>query len=128
MAKRMFEHTAKHDFLLMAEHDPTILTGRHCTSADVKHLGALAGIDRVRAQRAFTMCLFRRTAYLTRSLDPAFEPKPECRERAAETLRKRAEATVRAKQPLPTPKQAEMAIKPKKQPTHRTSKIARYSF
>lgn len=120
MPKRTFEFSARHDFLLLAQHDPTILTWRHCTAEDVRRLGALAGFDHIRAKRAFNCCLFRQTKYLKLSLDPEFEPKPECRERAATELRERAQKKAKANQLTPAPK-------PKTVKPH-PSKIARYSF
>lgn len=125
MAKRIFEHTARHDFLILAQFDPTILTWRHCTAEDVRRLEALAGMEHLRAVRAFSLCLFRRTKYLTLSLDPAFEPKPECRERAAELLRKRAEKKAHANQPIPAPKPVQIE---RKQAKKKPSKLARFSF
>lgn len=125
MPKRIFEYSARHDFTLLAQHDPSILTWRHCTAEDVRRLEKLAGFDHLRAKRAFSLCLFRRTKYLTLSLDPAFEPKQECRERAAEELRTRAEKKARAKLPLPPP--VPIAII-KKQAKIKPSKLARFSF
>ncbi len=123
MPKRTFEFPARHDFLLMAQHDPSILTWRHCTAEDVRRLGALAGFDHIRAKRAFNCCLFQRTKYLTLSLDPAFEPKPECRERAARKLRELAEKKARA-----TPTQPTAPVPVRRPVSPRPSKIARYSF
>lgn len=125
MPKPVFEFSARHDFLILAQYDPSILTYRHCTADDVRRLETLAGFDHLRAKRAFSLCLFRRTKYLTLSLDPAFEPKPECRERAARVLNERAERKARAKLPLPAPIQVPIV---KKQPTTKPSKLARFSF
>ncbi len=120
MPKRTFEFPARHDFLLLAQHDPSILTWRHCTAEDVRRLGALAGFDHIRAKRAFNCCLFQRTKYLKLSLDPGFEPKSECRERAALLLKQRLEKKVESNQPIPAPKPKPVKARP--------SKIARYSF
>jgi hypothetical protein len=125
MAKHHFTTSAKHDFLTLAQHDPSILTWRHCTAEDIRRLEKLAGFDHLRAKRAFTLCLFRRTKYLTLSLNPDFEPKPECRERAAEMLRKRAEKKARAKLPLPPPVPVPIVQKHSKS---KPSKLARFSF
>ena len=125
MPKRLFEYSARHDFNLLAQYDPSILTWRHCTAEDVRRLEKLAGFDHLRAKRAFSLCLFRRTKYLTLSLDPAFEPKPECRERAADTLRKRAERKARANQPIPAPTPVKIE---RKQAIKKPSKLARFSF
>jgi hypothetical protein len=125
MAKLKFEHTAQHDFQILAGHDPSILTYRHCTAEDVRRLEKLAGFDHLRAKRAFSLCLFRRTKYLTLSLDPAFEPKQECREEAARLLQERAERKARAKLPIPPPQPPKIVKKPA---VIKPSKIARYSF
>jgi len=125
MPTRLFEYSARHDFLILAQHDPSILTWRHCTAEDVRRLEKLAGFDHLRAKRAFSLCLFRRTKYLTLSLDPAFEPKQDCRERAAETLRKRSEKKARAKLPLPPPVPVPIIQKHSKT---KPSKLARFSF
>lgn len=129
MPKPVFEFSARHDFLLLAQHDPSILTYRHCTAEDVRRLELLAGFDHLRAKRAFSLCLFRRTKYLTLSLDPAFEPKQECRERAAETLRKRAELKALQALPIPPPIPPPSPPPPlAKKPTMKPSKLTRYSF
>lgn len=125
MSKRIFEHTARHDFLLLAGFDPTILTWRHCTAEDVRRLEALAGFDHIRAKRAFECCLFNRTKYLKLSLDPDFEPKLECRERAAHALKLRAEKRARAKLPVPSPKPVPIE---RTQAIKKPSKLARFSF
>lgn len=125
MPKRIFEQTARHDFLTLAQFDPTILTWRHCTADDVRRLETLAGFDHIRAKRAFECGLFARTKYLKLSLNPDFEPKPECRERAAHALKLRAEKRARAKQPIPAPKPVKIT---QKQAIKRPSKLARFSF
>lgn len=103
---------AKADFLKMAQFDPSILTLRHCTGDDIRKLAPLAGLTMLQARRAFNLCLFQRTTYLKRSLDPAFEPKEEVRIRA----RKKLEARIRAKAP------PRIFVAPS------VSKLARYSF
>lgn len=128
MPKPVFEFSARHDFLILAQYDPSILTYRHCTADDVRRLEVLAGFDHIRAKRAFNLCLFKRTKYLTLSLDPAFEPKLEARERAARVLKKRAERMARAKMPIPSPQLTKTVIKPNKRPARTASKLARFSF
>lgn len=125
MPKRMFEYSPRYDFLILAEHDPSILTYRHCTAEDVRRLERLAGFDHIRAKRAFDLCLFRRTKYLKLSLNPAFEPKAECRERAAKLLAKRAAKKALVILPLPTQKPSPVVTK---RAAQRPSKLARFAF
>lgn len=126
--------TIKKDFLAMASHDPSVLTGRHCTGEDVRRLAALAGIPPRRARAAFSRMLFRRTTYLMKSLDPEFEPKADVRELARKELEYRAllktdpAAAKRLKEkppPQPPTPAPTKAVKPaQKQP----SRLRRYSF
>lgn len=80
---------AKRQFLAMAKHDPSILTMRRCTGEDIRRLAPLAGLTITEARRAFTLHLFRRTTYLTLSLDPTFEPQEAVRIRAKKILDER---------------------------------------
>lgn len=125
MAKKL--PPAREDFLALAQHDPSVLTFRHCTSDDIRRLAPLVPMPLYRARRAFTLKLFNHHRYLTLSLDPAFEPKQHARERAAlillgsNTLVKKKKASIAVPPPMkrttPTPR-----------PAKPLSKIARYSF
>lgn len=86
----IFNTSSKKDWAELVSLDPTIATYRRCTSEDMRALAIKTGWEYIRVQRAFNLHLFKRTRYLTLSLDPAFEPKPEVRERARVLLDKRA--------------------------------------
>ena len=131
--------SAKRDFLAIAVYDPTILTLRRCTSADIRNLATLASMPMSRARRAFNCCLFQRTSYLTRSLDPAFEPQEHIRERAKATLERRrnpqlATTTQKVQQPpasqppVPIKQKAAPKVKQKAAPKKQHSRLSRYTF
>lgn len=114
--------SAKADFLKLAQHDPSILTLRHCTGDDIRKLAPLAGLTVPQSRRAFNLCLFQRTTYLTKSLDPSFEPQEHIRLRAKKKLderaRKKAYKIGLAK--FGAPPRLLAPVKP--------SKLSRYSF
>lgn len=85
-----FSSPAHKDWRLLVDLDPSIATYRRCTSEDMRRLAVSTGWEYTRVKRAFNLRLFQRTKYLTLSLDPSFEPKPEVRERAKRLLEKRA--------------------------------------
>lgn len=125
--------SARLDFLALAQHDPSILTFRHCTGDDIRRLAPLVPMPRWRARRAFNLKLFTHPDYLTRSLDPAFEPQRHSRERAAlillgsNILKNKTLRPVTPAQPArqaPPPPRSPLKTKPVGKP----SKLARYSF
>lgn len=84
-----FNSSAKKDWRELVALDPTIATYRRCTSEDMRHLAGMTGWEYMRIKRAFHLCLFQRTKYLTLSLSQEFEPKIEVRELAKRVLAKR---------------------------------------
>lgn len=113
----------KKDWLRMAEHDPSILEWRRCTGDDVRRLAALAGLSKKRARIVFGLCLFGRTRYLTRQLDPAFEPEEKLRVRAKLILEKKK--LVREQRENP---QAVEAVVQKPALNGPPSRLSRYRF
>lgn len=136
MARKIFSNPARVDFLLLAAHDPTILTYRRCTSEDMRRLGPLCGFDWYRTKRAFNLRLFQTKKYLTLTLDPNFEPKPEVRERAKLQLermarREAAEQAAEAAKRKKVLKAAEVAAKQAAEAVKRKAalpKLERYVF
>jgi len=118
--------SARLDFRALAQHDPSILTFRHCTGDDIRRLAPLVPMPLWRARRAFALRLFYHPRYLTLSLDPAFEPQEPIRIRAQLMLDQKLR--VPPKQDKPKPVVAVQPTKPKLAMNRKPSKIARYSF
>ena len=118
--------SARLDFLALAQHDPSILTFRHCTGDDIRRLAPLVPMPLWRARRAFALRLFYHPRYLTLSLDPAFEPQEPIRIRAQLMLDQKLR--VPPKIVKPTPVAVATPIKPKLATHRKPSKLAQYSF
>lgn len=133
-----FQSSAKYDWRELVKLDPSIATYRRCTSEDMRKLAILSGWDYMRVKRAFNLNLFKRTKYLTLTLDPAFEPKDEVRERAKLLLAKRhrKKEHLRAVRDSLRRKELKKSMVPQsvKEPTRLTGKrvilanIGRYKF
>jgi len=120
--------STKKDFLTLAEHDPSILTFRRCTGDDIRRLAALANMPMKQARRAFRFELFLRTRYLTKQLDPTFEPKPELRDRAKLWLENPALRNQKKPKPVPVEVAPVVKQKPAKLTPVKGTKLLRYQF
>lgn len=119
----VFNSPVKKDWKALVALDPTIATYRRCTSEDMRNLATKSGWEYPRVQRAFTLCLFRRTKYLTLSLDESFEPKPEVRAQAKKILDKR-----RKKKECTPIKKIPREVKTIPQINKNRSRLYRYKF
>lgn len=119
-----FSTSIGQDFKALAEIDPSILTERHWTGEEMRQLAHRIGWDRRRVRRVFSRRIWNRTWYLTKSLDPAFEPKEDARLIAQRMLEQRANPPAPVL-PLPEPPPVKTAPPP---PRRRTMRLDRYSF
>ena len=118
--------SARLDFRALAQHDPSILTFRHCTGDDIRRLAPLVPMPLWRARRAFALRLFYHPRYLTLSLDPAFEPQEPIRIRAQLMLDQKLR--VPPKQVKPKPVAVVQPAQPKLAMNRKPLKISKYSF